>query len=54
MTLRILAALVWPRGRAFALLAATALAVSFIVPGAQVQTPAPAPGTPAAAAPAAN
>jgi invasion protein IalB len=48
MTFRILAAPVWPRGRVFALLAASALAISFIVPDAQAQTPAPAPGAPVA------
>jgi invasion protein IalB len=51
MIFRILAAPVGPRGRVFALLAASALA-SFIVPGAQAQTPppapAPAPGAPVA------
>jgi invasion protein IalB len=52
MIFRILAAPVGPRGRVFALLAASALAASFIVPGAQAQTPppapAPAPGAPVA------
>jgi invasion protein IalB len=48
MTFRILAAPVWPRGRVFTLLAASALAVSFIVPDAQAQSPAPAPGAPVA------
>src|SRR5882672_10190498 len=52
MNFRILAASVWPRGRVFALLAATALTAS-LLPGAQAQTPAPAP-PPAAGAPAAG
>ena len=47
MNFRILAASVWPRGRVFALLAATALAASLLAAGAQAQTPAPAPGAPA-------
>jgi invasion protein IalB len=49
MNFRILAA-VRPRGRAFALLAATTLSASLAV-SAQAQTPAPAPGAPAPAAP---
>jgi invasion protein IalB len=49
MNFRILAASVRPRGRVFALLAATALAGSLWVSGAQAQAPAPAPGAPAAA-----
>jgi invasion protein IalB len=53
MNFRILAASVWPRGRVFAALAATALAASLAAPGAQAQTPTPAPGAPAPAAPAA-
>jgi invasion protein IalB len=48
MTFRILAASVLPRGRIFALLAATALAASLIIPRVQAQTPAPAPGAPEA------
>ena len=49
MIFRILATSVGPRGRLFALLAATALAVPFAIDGqAQAQTPAPAPGAPAA------
>jgi invasion protein IalB len=51
MNFRILAASVRPRGRAFALLAATALSASLAVSAAQAQTPAPAPGAPAPAAP---
>jgi invasion protein IalB len=54
MNFRILAASVRlrrPRGRAFALLAATSLAASLAVSAAQAQTPAPAPGAPAPAAP---
>jgi invasion protein IalB len=47
MNFRILAASVWPRGRVFALLAATALTVVWLAPEAQAQAPAPAP-TPAA------
>ncbi len=43
MNFRILAASVWPRGRVFALLAATALTASLLAPGVQAQTPAPAP-----------
>src|SRR5664279_3480800 len=49
MNFRILAASVWPRGRVFALLAATALTATLLVPDARAQTPAPAPGAPAAA-----
>ena len=48
MNFRILAA-VRPRGRAFALLAATALSASLAVSAASAQTPAPAPGAPAPA-----
>ena len=51
MNFRMLAASVRPRGRAFALLAATALSASLAVSAAQAQTPAPAPGAPAPAAP---
>jgi invasion protein IalB len=47
MIFRILAASVWPRGRVFALLAATALTAVLLAPDAQAQ--APAPGAPAAA-----
>lgn len=49
MNFRILAAPVWPRGRVFALLAATALTATLLVPDAYAQTPAPAPGAPPAA-----
>ena len=49
MNFRILAASAWPRGRVFALLAATALTATCLVPDAKAQTPAPAPGAPAAA-----
>jgi invasion protein IalB len=49
MNFRILAAPVWPRGRVLALLAATTLSAALIAPAAQAQTPAPAPGAPAAA-----
>jgi len=49
MNFRILAAPVRPHGRAFALLAATALSATLLVSVAQAQTPAPAPGAPAAA-----
>jgi invasion protein IalB len=53
MNFRILAAPVWPRGRGFALMAATVLTASLLAPDAWAQTPAPAPapGAPAAAAP---
>jgi invasion protein IalB len=47
MNFRILAAS-RPRGRFFALLAATALTASLLAPDVQAQTPAPAPGAPAA------
>lgn len=47
MNFRILAAR--PRGRVIALLAASALATSLLAQGVQAQTPAPAPGAPAAA-----
>ena len=50
MNFRILAASVRPRGRVSALLAATALSAAILVSGAQAQTPAPAPGAPAAPA----
>jgi invasion protein IalB len=50
MNFRILAAPVRPRGRVSALLAATALSAAILVSGAQAQTPAPAPGAPAAPA----
>jgi invasion protein IalB len=49
MNFRILAASALPRGRVFALLAATALVASLLGPQVQAQTPAPAPGAPAAA-----
>ena len=48
MNFRILAASVRPRGRVFALLAATALAASLVTPDVHAQQPAPAPA-PAAA-----
>ena len=51
MNFRILAASVRPRGRVFALLAATALSAAFLISQAEAQTPAPAPGAPAPAAP---
>jgi len=51
MNFRILAASVWPRGRVFAVLAATALTATLLAPGAQAQ--APAPGAPKAKAKAA-
>jgi invasion protein IalB len=50
MNFRILAAPAWPRGRAFALLAATAVVAALLAPDAQAQAPAPAPGAPAAPA----
>jgi invasion protein IalB len=43
MNFRILAAPVWPRGRVFALLAATAMTTALLAPNVQAQTPAPAP-----------
>ena len=43
MNFRILAASVRPRGRVFALLAATALVASLVAPDVQAQQPAPAP-----------
>jgi invasion protein IalB len=43
MNFRILAASVRPRGRVFALLAATALVASLVTPDVQAQQPAPAP-----------
>ena len=43
MNFRILAASVRPRGRVFALLAATALVASLTTPEVQAQQPAPAP-----------
>ncbi|HEV7876970.1 invasion associated locus B family protein [Bradyrhizobium sp.] len=49
MNFRILAASAWPRGRVLALLAATALTATCLIPDAQAQTPAPAPGAPAPA-----
>jgi invasion protein IalB len=52
MNFRILAASVWPRGRVFALLAATALTAVLLAPDAQAQAPAPsAPAAPKAKAP---
>ena len=48
MNFRTLAASVLPRGRFFALLAATALTATLIAPDAYAQTPAPAPGAPTA------
>jgi invasion protein IalB len=50
MNFRILAASIRPRGRVFALLAATALAATLLAPGAHAQQPAPAPGAPKAKA----
>ena len=51
MNFRILAASFWPRGRVFALLAATALSASFVAPEVQAQAPAPAPAPAAKAKP---
>ena len=54
MNFRLLAAPALPRGRAFALLAATALTITLITPDAQAQQPpaaAPAPAAPKAAPP---
>jgi invasion protein IalB len=42
MNFRILAAPIWPRGRVFAVLAATALAASFVAGEVHAQAPAPA------------
>jgi len=53
MNFRILAASVRPRGRVFALLAATALAASLLAPEVNAQTAAPAPAAPKAKAKAA-
>jgi invasion protein IalB len=57
MNFRILAAPVWPRGRVFALFAATALVASSLTPDVHAQAPAPgapaAPAAPKAKAPAA-
>jgi invasion protein IalB len=50
MNFRILAASVWPRGRVFALSAATVLTATLLAAGAKAQTPAPAPGAPKAKA----
>jgi len=49
MNFRILAAPVWPRGRVFALMAATAMTATLLAPDLRAQTPAPAPAAPAAA-----
>jgi invasion protein IalB len=54
MNFRILAAPVWPRGRVFALVTATALTATLLAPGAWAQAPAPAPGAPAPKAKAAQ
>ncbi len=51
MNFRILAAPVWPRGRVFALMAATALTATLLAPEAWAQAPAPAPAPKAKAAP---
>jgi len=50
MNFRILATSVWPRGRVFALLAATALSAALLAPDVQAQQP-PAPKAKAKAAP---
>jgi invasion protein IalB len=52
MNFRILAASAWPRGRVLVLLAATALAASFVASEAQAQAPAPAPAAKAKPRPA--
>jgi invasion protein IalB len=49
MNFRILAASALPRGRVFALLAATALTAAWVVPQAHAQQPPPAPAAPKAA-----
>jgi invasion protein IalB len=53
MNFRILAAPFWPRGRLFALMAATALTATLLAPDVSAQTPAPspAPASPATPAP---
>jgi invasion protein IalB len=51
MNFRILAGSVWPRKRAFALLAATALTAALLAPEAQAQQPAPPAAPKAKAAP---
>src|ERR1700722_4768826 len=51
MNFRILAAPVWSRGRALALLAATTLSAALLAPSAQAQTPAPTAAPKAKAAP---
>jgi invasion protein IalB len=48
MNFRILAASAWPRGRVFALLAATAVTVVLLAPDANAQAPTPAPAAPKA------
>ena len=48
MNFRMLAAPAWPRGRVFALMAATALGATFLATDVWAQAPAPAPGAPAA------
>ena len=48
MNFRMLAAPAWPRGRVFALMAATALGASFLATDVWAQAPAPAPAAPAA------
>ena len=50
MNFRILAASVWPRGRGFALLTATALTATLLAPHVHAQQPTPAPGAPKAKA----
>jgi invasion protein IalB len=54
MNFRILAAPVWPRGRVFALVTATALTATLLAPDTWAQTPAPAPAAPAPKAKAAQ
>src|SRR3954447_16584798 len=49
MNFRILAAATWPHKRVLALLAATALTATCLIPDAKAQTATPAPGAPAAA-----
>src|SRR5579863_7479432 len=48
MNFRMLAAPAWPRGRVFALMAATALGATFLATDVWAQAPAPAPAAPAA------
>src|ERR1700719_1353857 len=48
MNFRMLVAPAWPRGRVFALMAATGLGPTFFAPDVRAQAPPPAPAAPAA------